>query len=97
MGEEEEPEEMQQKRMEAMQQEQEQRKALLTLLEPDAYSRLANVRISNPALFRKIVQLLYSLAQAGQLKGRLGEAQLKALLVRMTAGKPTGSISVKRK
>lgn len=85
-----------QEQLGAMQAEEEQRRVLMAILEPDAFGRLANVRLSSPKLYQKTVSLLFNLVQSGQLKGKVSEAQLKALLVKFTA-KPQGSISFKRK
>ena len=58
-----------------------QRKLLLRkLLSPEARERLANVKLANPELARKVEDLVIYLHQAGQLSGPLSEAQLKALL-----------------
>jgi len=85
-----------QEQLGAMQADEEQRRVLMAILEPEAFSRLANVRLSNPKLYQKLVSLLFNLVQSGQLKGRISEAQLKALLLKFTS-RPQGSISFKRK
>jgi len=73
-----------QEQLGAMQADEEQRRVLMAILEPEAFSRLANVRLSNPKLYQKLVSLLFNLVQSGQLKGRISEAQLKGLLLKFT-------------
>ncbi len=80
------------------QQEEQVRQAIAALLEPDAYSRLMLVRQSNPALFSQAVQSIAYLKQAGQLRARLSDAQLRAVLAKISAStRREGSITFKRK
>ncbi|MEM3030955.1 MAG: DNA-binding protein [Candidatus Micrarchaeia archaeon] len=80
----------------AQAQEAQKKLALQHLCTPEAYARLANVRLANPELYESVVQLLLYLAQSRQLKGKVGDEQLHALLVRLTARKE-GEIKVVRK
>jgi DNA-binding TFAR19-related protein (PDSD5 family) len=74
------------------------RSAMAALLEPEAYSRLMNVRMSNPEVYAQAVQSVAYLRQAGQLKARLNEAQLLSLLHRLAArNSRETSITFKRK
>jgi len=79
------------------QKEEQVRGALMQLLEPDAYSRLMFIRAQNTKLFSKAVQVIMYLAQSGQMKGRVGDAQLRALLAKMAGGAREPSITFKRK
>ena len=80
------------------QQEEQVRQALVAMLEPDAYSRLMLVRQSNPNMFAQAVQSIAYLKQAGQLRARLSDGQLKAVLTKISAStRHEGSITFKRK
>ncbi len=79
------------------QQIEEQRKdAARQFLEPAAYDRLMNIRISNQELYAQLVNLVLSLAQSGRLRGRMSEQQLKEFALRLTR-KPEPRIEFKRK
>jgi programmed cell death protein 5 len=78
-------------------QDEQLRSALGNMLEPAAYERLMLVKMSNPTAFSKVVQAIAYLQQAGQLKGRLNEAQIRALLVKMTARKTEPKITILHK
>lgn len=80
----------------AQAQEAQKKSALKHICTPEAYARLANVRLANPELYESVVQLLLYLVQSRQLKGKVGDAQLRALLARLTARKE-GEIKVRRK
>jgi len=70
-----------QKRLEELQQareaEMQRRSVLRQLLEPAAYERLSNIRMSNPELYLKLSSLVIMLFQRGELKGQLSEEKLK--------------------
>ncbi len=89
------------KRLEELQKQQEQdaqvKSLLKQLLEPAAYERLLNVKLSNPELYSKIVQMLAMLYQQGRLKSKVDEPTLKALLSKIIGQKHEGSISFQRK
>ena len=78
-------------------QDEQLRSALGNMLEPAAYERLMLVKMSNPAAFAKVVQAIAYLQQAGQLKGRLNEAQVRALLNKMAERKPEPKITILHK
>ena len=84
-------------RAQEAQMQDEQRKLLLAALEPQAYSRLMNVAMSSPKMYQAVVAMVMQLMQAGQLRGRINELQLKTLLQKLASRKPSGSISFKRK
>ncbi len=78
-------------------QEEQLRSALGQILEPKAYERLMLVKMSSPELFAKAVQAISYLQQAGQLKSRLSEGQLRAVLAKLAGARKEGSITVMRK
>lgn len=79
------------------QQDEQLRSALAAMLEPAAYERLMLVKMSSPQTFAKAVQGLAYLQQAGQLKGRISEAQLRALLGKLSPQRPEPKITILRK
>lgn len=70
---------------------------LLQVLDGVAYERLMNVKIANEDLYAQIVNLLLYLYQNGQIKGRIGEPELKNLLSRVLSKKEEGKIKFVRK
>ena len=78
-------------------QEEQLRSALGQVLEPKAYERLMLVKMSSPELFSKAVQAISYLQQAGQLKSRLSEGQLRAVLAKLAGARKEGSITIMRK
>jgi programmed cell death protein 5 len=65
---------------------------LKSLLEQDAYDRMANIRISSPELYSKLASIIISLAQRGQIKKKITEEQLKLLVSQILSQKREGSI-----
>jgi programmed cell death protein 5 len=61
--------------------------ALKYIVDAQAYERLMNVRIANPALYDQIVTMLIYLYQNKQVKGKVTDEQLKAILAKITARK----------
>jgi len=76
-------EQLQQAREEELQ----RRTVLRQLLEPAAYERLSNIRMSNPELYLKLSSLVMMLYQRGELKGTVSEQQLKELAARLLGGR----------
>jgi programmed cell death protein 5 len=68
---------------------------LRQILEPDAKSRLTNVKLANPHLASKVEMLLLYLYQNGQLKGKVDDRQMKAILAKISGRKR--KITIKRK
>ena len=66
------------------QMEQQKKELMKQFLEPDAYERLMNVRLSNPELYNQLVNLIVSLVQSNRIAGKLTEEQLKAILAKIT-------------
>ena len=62
---------------------------LRKLLTQEARERLKNVRLVNQELYYKAVQNIVALAQAGRLKERLNEDQVKKLLLMLSERKET--------
>ena len=87
----------QQVEQERMQQEFEQQKKqiLMQILTPEARSRLTNLRLTKPELVNNIeIQIIQS-AQAGSLKGKVTDEQLKVLLSQLAGQKRKTSITRK--
>lgn len=83
--------------MQKMQEAEAQIRAMLRgVLEPEAYERLMNVRISNPELYMQVAQMLITLARNKQLAGKVGEKDLRALLAKLTE-RHEGGIHIERK
>lgn len=59
----------------------------MEVLTPEARSRLANVKIAKPEYAVQIENLLIQLAQSGQLKQKIGDAQLKQILGKISEKK----------
>ena len=70
--------------------------ALKYIVDAQAYERLMNVRLANPALYDQIVTLLIYLYQNKQVKGKVTDEQLKGILVKLTARKES-EITFKKK
>lgn len=80
----------------AQQMEEQKKSLLLRVLETDAYERAMMVRISSPETYERLVSVLAQLYQSGQLKGKLSEAQLRAVLSKLTQRRE-GSITIQKK
>jgi len=61
--------------------------ALKYIVDSQAYERLMNVRIANPALYDQLVTMLIYLYQNKQVKGKVTDEQLKSILAKVTARK----------
>ncbi|RLG18077.1 hypothetical protein DRN67_04575 [Candidatus Micrarchaeota archaeon] len=72
------------------------RSILRAALEPEAYERLMNVRISNPELYMQIARLIVTLYRNKQLPNKISEKQLRELLARVTK-RHEGKFEIKRK
>jgi len=92
---------MQQKRLAELQRAQaidRQKKYLLkNLVEPAAYERLMNVRISNPEVYDQLINLLAQLYQAGRVNGKVSEEQVLQLLSKLVGQRKETTITVKRR
>jgi programmed cell death protein 5 len=74
----------QQAQQEADQAQEQLDNVLRFLLEPEAKQRLANVRIANKPLYLKTAQALLMLYKAGQVNGKVSDAELKQLLEKLS-------------
>ena len=94
-------EELRQKKLQEIQQAQAmdaQKKLLLkNLVEPKSYERLMNVRLANPELYDQLISLLAYLFKSGQVKGKIGEAQVLQLLSKLSGGRREPTITVSRR
>lgn len=66
---------------------------LKSLLEPDAYDRMSNIKISSPELHSKLASIIVNLAQRGQIKKKITEEQLKMLISQILSQRKEGSIT----
>lgn len=67
--------------------EAQKKQALSQILTPEARNRLANLRLTKPDLVQKIeIQLIQS-AQAGSLRGKVTDEQLRVLLKQIAGQK----------
>ncbi len=93
--------ELRKKQLEELQRKQAetaQKRALVRqILDDGAFSRISNIRLANSGLYDQLADLLLRLAQSGQLKGKISEAQLVALLSRLTENRKEPQITFKRK
>ncbi len=61
------------------------RSILMEVLSPEARSRLANIKIAKPEFAAQLENLFVQLAQSGQLRQKVTDAQLKQMLAKLTA------------
>ena len=73
------------------------RAALQSVLEPAAFERLANVKISSPDLYERVAAFLLYAARQGQLKGKVSEEQLKLVITKALSQRREPKISFSRK
>ena len=78
-----------QKKLQALRLEMQKKELLRNMLSPEAYERMANVRISSPELYDKVVSSLAYLAQSGKKISRISDEQLYSLLAKMTERRET--------
>jgi len=74
--------------------EEQVKKIVKQLLDVDAQSRLANIRLANPDFARQVEILLIQLYQSGRL-AKMGDEQFKALLLKIKSGKRDTKIQVR--
>ena len=82
--------------MQQLQLEMQKKELLRNMLSDEAYSRMMNVRISNPEIYDKVISSLAYIAQSGKAKGKFSDEQIRSLLVKMTA-KPETKIEFRSK
>ncbi|KAJ8522660.1 hypothetical protein ONZ45_g792 [Pleurotus djamor] len=78
-----------------VQEEEMRRNVLSTILEPDARERLSRIALVSAERSRQIEAIILRMAQSGQIRGRVTEAQLIDLLEQMeeAQGKSTAKQS----
>ncbi|KIM87509.1 hypothetical protein PILCRDRAFT_815033 [Piloderma croceum F 1598] len=69
-----------------VQEEQMRRDVMATVLDSAARERLSRIALVSPERSRQIESILLRMAQSGQLRGRVSEAQLIDLLEQMEGG-----------
>jgi len=80
------------KAQKAAQEEQIRREILATVLDQDARERLNRIALVNPQLSNRVELIIVRMAQSGQLRGRVTEAQLISLLDQADGGQsPTAA------
>jgi programmed cell death protein 5 len=63
------------------------RSILMEVLTPEARGRLANVKLARPEYALQVENLLIQLAQTGQVKQKITDAQLKQILGKISQRK----------
>jgi programmed cell death protein 5 len=81
----------------AQEMEGQKRMLLKNLVDSAAYERLMNVRLANPELYDQLVAVMAQLYRAGQIRGKIGEAQVVQLLHRLRGSDREPTITIKRK
>ena len=79
-----------------MQEEQQRKEVLKQVLDADAYTRMMNIKASNEQLYVQLTNLVISVIQQNRVSGKISEAQLVALLQKLTY-RPETKIDFKRK
>jgi programmed cell death protein 5 len=64
--------------------EQQKKDLMRQLLDPKAYERLLNIKLSNQELYEQLVGLIISLVQNNRIQGKMTEEQLKGVLEKVT-------------
>jgi programmed cell death protein 5 len=82
--------------MRRAQMEQQKKDVMRQFLEPDAYERLMNIRVSNPELYDQLVSMVVQLVQSNRVTGKITEKQLRSILEKITYRKES-NISFKHK
>ncbi len=77
----------------AAEQEAQVNAALRMFMDEAAYSRLSNIRISNPSMYGQLASYILSMVQGGKLRGKLTEEQLKKLASLFLSQKKESSIT----
>ncbi len=70
------------------------RAILRRILTKEAFERLGRVKMANPELYAKAVQLLLYLYQAGQIREKVTDDQLKKFLERLIGKKKETKIRI---
>ncbi|MDE1825876.1 MAG: hypothetical protein KGH61_05285 [Candidatus Micrarchaeota archaeon] len=73
------------KRMREQQIEAQKKEILKRFLTDDALERVLNVRISNPEVYNKLVDLVISLVQSNRLSGKITNEQVIEILTKLTS------------
>ncbi|MFH0817484.1 MAG: DNA-binding protein [Candidatus Micrarchaeota archaeon] len=85
------------KAAQAQQLDSQMKSVLKQILDGQAYERAMNVKIANPELYQQMVALLAHLYRNNQLKGKVGDEQLRMLLQKVSSTRHESSISFKKK
>ncbi|MDE1870285.1 MAG: hypothetical protein KGH71_04860 [Candidatus Micrarchaeota archaeon] len=85
------------KRLQAQQIEQQKREIMKRFLTDGAFERIANVRMSNPDMYNRFVDLVVSLVQQNKLAGKINDDQLRGLLSRLASTKQEPKMEFRHK
>ncbi len=85
------------KAAQAQQLEAQMKTVLKQILDGQAYERAMNVRLANPELYQQMVALLAHLYRNKQIRGKVGDEQLKKLLQQVSSTRHEPSISFRKK
>lgn len=64
--------------------EEKKKEIIKRILDPGAFERMMNIRVSNPELYDQLINMLISLMQSNRIQGKIDEAQFKSLLEKVT-------------
>ncbi|KAL5467620.1 hypothetical protein EMCRGX_G031879 [Ephydatia muelleri] len=70
---------------------------LMQILEQDARARLSSIALVKPEKARAVENMLIQMAQSGQLQGKVGEAQLIALLEKISQSTQKTTVKFERR
>ncbi|MFH1056422.1 MAG: DNA-binding protein [Candidatus Micrarchaeota archaeon] len=80
-----------------MQRELQLREFLRKVLDDKAFERISNIRLADKEFYLQLAQLLAYAYQQGQVRGKLGEKELIALIGRLKSEEKEPTITIKRK
>lgn len=90
--------EQRQKQQEKMEQMENMKNGILSqVLDQEARARLNTIKLTKPEKGQQVEAMLCQMAQSGQLGGKLGEAELKSLLERMSASQADSKVKFDRR
>src|SRR5208283_3005391 len=70
--------------MRRAQMEQQKKDVMRQFLQPDAYERLMNIRVSNPELYDQLIGMVVQLVQSNRVTGKISEVQLRSIIEKIT-------------
>lgn len=70
------------------------RAMLRRVLEPEAFERIERVKLASPELYAQAVRYILALYQAGRIQRKLGDDEVKSLLLRLRGPKRETKIRI---